>query len=226
MNNLKFKTVLGVCSPKRSQHDILVITRGATATITYDLNDKFYDIDFIDQISFIFKQGLNTYCYNMFNYLDRTQDTTAVEDKVYYKDVTPVSEESYQVTATPVVGYIGNPQAAGYYELTSLEDGEHLYWMLDEHFYLLDRVLTFTFFPNETTNLTLTTPGNNMRFEIVFRLNTDVNVENGYRDSIVIEPQHPIAVIDSLYSHVIGGSDLTVSIKPGSVASINKTVKE
>jgi hypothetical protein len=227
MNNLKFRTVLGVCDPKKFKHDILVFTRGATATITYDLNNKFYNLDFIDQITFLFKQGINTLCFNMFNYLRKTEDTEADGEKVYYTSIQPVAEDSLQVTATPVVGYVGNPKTAGYYEICSIEDGEDaLYWMLDEHFFLLDKVLTFTMFPEETRELALTTPMNNMRFEIVFRLDTDSEAVNSYRDSIIIEPQHPIAVVDSLYSHVIDGNDLTVSIRPGSLASTNKTVKE
>ena len=98
--------------------------------------------------------------------------------------------------------------------------------MLDEHFYLLDNTLTFKMFPEETKNLTLTTPKNYMKFEVVFRLDTDSSEADGYRDSIIIEPQQPIAVVDSIYSHFIGGGGLTVSAKPGSVASIHKTVKE
>jgi hypothetical protein len=98
--------------------------------------------------------------------------------------------------------------------------------MPDEHFYLLDNVLTFTMFPEETTELALTSPMNNMKFEIVFRLDTNSSAPNNYRDSIIIEPQHPIAVVDSLYSQITGTNSLTVSTRPGSLASTNKTVKK
>ena len=203
MNNLKFRTVLGACGPKKFKHDILVFTRGATATITYDLGNKFYNLDSIDQITFIFKQGLNTFYFNMFNYLKETEDTEVVEDKVYY-DVYEPDQETKQCKATRVVNYTGNPKAAGYYELAILTDGEdNLYHMLDEHFCLLDNVLTFTMFPEETLGLALTCPVNNMKFEIVFRLNTDSATVNNHRDSIIIEPQHPIAVIDSLYRQIV-----------------------
>jgi hypothetical protein len=123
MNNLKFRTVLGIGCPKSFKHDILVFTRGATATITYDLGNKFYNLDSIDQITFIFKQGLNTFYFNMFNYLRETEDTEVVEDKVYY-DVYELDQETKQCKATRVVNYTGNPKAAGYYELAILTDGE------------------------------------------------------------------------------------------------------
>ena len=227
MNNLKFRTVLGVCEPKKLKPEIIVFTRSATATITYDLNEKLNTLDPIDQISFLFKQGIDTTCFNMRNYLRLTEDVEAIEDKTYYTDIQPVEESSLQVTATPVVNYIDNPMAAGYYEMTSLKDGENnLYWILDRHFYLLNNILTFTMFPEETKNVVLTTPMNNMKFEVVFRLNTDSSAVGGYSDSIVIEPQPPIAVVDSLYSQVIGGDSLTVSIRPNSLASTNKSVKE
>ena len=227
MNNLKFRTVLGVCGPKSFKHDILVFTRGATATITYDLGNKVYNLDSIDQITFIFKQGLNTFYFNMLNYLRKTDDTEADGEKVYYEKLQPVAEDSLQVTATPVIGYVGSLAGKNYYEICSLEDGEdNLYWMLDEHFYLLDKVLTFTMFPEETAELALTSPMNNMKFEIVFRLDTDSAQVNSYRDSIIIEPQHPIAVVDSLYSQIAGTNGLTASNKPSSIVSTNKTVKE
>ncbi len=226
MNNLKFRTVLGICGPKSFKHDILVFTRGATATITYDLGNKFYNLDSIDQITFIFKQGLNTFYFNMLNYLRETADTEAVEDKVYY-DVYEIDQETKQCKAAKIVDYTGNPKAAGYYELVTVTDDEdNLCWMPDEHFYLLDNVLTFTMFPEETTELALTSPMNNMKFEIVFRLDTNSSATNNYRDSIIIEPQHPIAVVDSLYSQITHTNGLTVSTKPGSLASTNKTVKK
>lgn len=49
-------TVLGF-APKPKKHEILVITRGATASINFDLYDKVYDIDNIDQFTLLFKQG-------------------------------------------------------------------------------------------------------------------------------------------------------------------------
>jgi hypothetical protein len=43
-------------------------------------------------------------------------------------------------------------------------------------------------------------PGINLEYEIIIKLNTDSFATIGNKDSIIIEPQHPIAVVDSLYS--------------------------
>jgi hypothetical protein len=79
--------------------------------------------------------------------------------------------------------------------------------MLDDHFYHdfgedYDFV-TFNFTSEETKALTLTTPDNNMQFEVAVRLNTDSFESLRNKDSIIIEPQHSIAVIDSLYSNIL-----------------------
>lgn len=43
-------------------------------------------------------------------------------------------------------------------------------------------------------------PGINLKYEITIKLNTDSLATTGYKDSIIIEPQCPIVVVDSLYS--------------------------
>jgi hypothetical protein len=45
-------------------------------------------------------------------------------------------------------------------------------------------------------------PGINIEYEVVIKLNTDALISAGHKDSIIIEPQHPIAVVDSLYSYI------------------------
>jgi hypothetical protein len=55
----------------------------------------------------------------------------------------------------------------------------------------------------ETKEFKVTTPDNNMQFEVAVRLNTDTYNNLSNKDSIVIEPQHPIAVVDSLYGNIL-----------------------
>ena len=78
--------------------------------------------------------------------------------------------------------------------------------MLDEHFYHYYRegydYVSFNFSSAETKELSLTTPENNMQFEVAIRLNTDSFESLRNSDSVIIEPQHSIAVVDSLYSKI------------------------
>lgn len=61
--------------------------------------------------------------------------------------------------------------------------------------------ITFTFGPEETADLELTTPGNEMQFEIVLRFdmeNTDYNsIDNS--DAIIVDKQLPIIVADEIF---------------------------
>jgi glycosyltransferase involved in cell wall biosynthesis len=43
-------------------------------------------------------------------------------------------------------------------------------------------------------------PGIPVEYEIAIKLNTDSKASLSNKDSIIIEPQHPISVVDSLYS--------------------------
>jgi hypothetical protein len=42
-----------------------------------------------------------------------------------------------------------------------------------------------------------------VQFEVVVRLNTDIYNNLSNKDSIIIEPQHSIAVVDSLYGNIL-----------------------
>ena len=56
MPRIDIHTTLGFC-PKPKKHEILVITRGATASINFDLFDKVYKLEDIHQFTYLFKQG-------------------------------------------------------------------------------------------------------------------------------------------------------------------------
>jgi hypothetical protein len=57
MNKLNIKTILGICHRNPPQHGILFITRGATADLAFNLLDKIYSFESINQLTFSFKQG-------------------------------------------------------------------------------------------------------------------------------------------------------------------------
>ena len=86
MPRIDIKTILGFTPPCK-KHELLVITRGATASIDYNLFDKVYDIENIDQMTFIFKQGKKILRFNLIDYFKVTSDVVVEPNKNYYKKV-------------------------------------------------------------------------------------------------------------------------------------------
>jgi hypothetical protein len=74
---------------------------------------------------------------------------------------------------------------------------------MDPHFYVLNseeyEAIMFNLDSEDTKQFKA---GINMDFEITVKLNTDGFASLNNKDSIIIEPQHSIAVVDSLYSHI------------------------
>jgi hypothetical protein len=60
-----------------------------------------------------------------------------------------------------------------------------------------DSAIIFNLYSEDTKQFK---PGINIEYEIAIKLNTDSSAFVGKQDSIIIEPQHPIAIVDSLYS--------------------------
>jgi hypothetical protein len=130
-------------------HEVIYITRGATAELIYPLYDKVFRFEDIEQITFTFKQGKTIYWYSMF---------------------------------TP---------------------GENGTVETDSHFYHFNNAeygaIVFNFDSDETKQFKAGLP---VEYEIAVKLNTDSFASLGGKDSIIIEPQHPIEIRDSLYSKV------------------------
>ena len=207
MKTLNIKATVGTMPSVSTTHEITVITRGAAAKLFYTLPAKLYDFDVIDQITFIFKQNKNINWYSMFNYLVKTEDTEVNADKIYYSNVQPINENSFECTGTLVIQPEENPAEANYYEVVEENHGwKDTLYILDDHFYHYPvdgySYISFNLASDETKQLSLTTPDNNMQFEVAIRLNTDSYDNLRNKDSIIIEPQHSIAVVDSLYSKI------------------------
>ena len=140
--------------PTRSQvHEVIYITRGATAELVYPLYDKVFRFEDIEQITFTFKQGKHIYWYSMFETTKNAEGNTVVN-----KD-------------------------------------PHFYYFNNEEYgaiiFNLDSEETKQFKPNILID-----------YEVAIKLNTDSFANLGSKDSIIIEPQHPIEVRDSLFSRV------------------------
>ena len=138
----------------RPTHEMIYITRGASAELMYILYDRNLTLENdIEQITFTFKQGRNTQWCSMFDF---TTDTE------------------------------GNPDKK-----------------IDPHFYSFysedyGTVILFNLDSEETKQFK---PGILVEWEVAVKLNTDSFASSG-KDSTIIEPQHPLEVRDSLFSHV------------------------
>lgn len=134
-------------------HEVIYLTRGASAELIYPLYDKVFRFTDIEQITFTFKQGKTIYWYSMFETVKDAEDNDVIQT---------------------------NP---------------HFYYFDNEDY----NAITFNLDGEETKQFK---PGLPVEYEIAVKLNTDSFVNLGGKDSIIIEPQHPLEVIDSLFSHI------------------------
>lgn len=212
MPRIDIKTILGFMPPC-PKHELLVITRGATASIDYNLFDKVYDIENIDQMTFIFKQGKKIISFNLIEYFKITDDTVVKPDKNYYKKVSADLLSETDFAFEPIVTIEGSSIAAytkefgDIYEQCELASGGvNLNWQFNRHFSHVSgngySYITFMLTSDETLMFKPTYPENNVLFEVVTRLDTDSFSGMHGEDSTIVSPQHPIAIVDSLYGKI------------------------
>ena len=217
MPRIDIKTILGF-APPCPKHEILVITRGATASIDYNLFDKVYDMENIDQMTFIFKQDKKIISFNLIEYFKITEDTIVEPDKNYYKKVSADLLSETDFAFEPIVTIEGSSIAAyikefgDIYEQCELASGEvNLNWQFNKHFSHVSgngySYITFMLTSEETLLFEPTCPENNVLFEVVTILNTDSFSGMHGEDSTIISAQHPIAVVDSLYGKIADGTE-------------------
>ena len=207
MENFNITATLSVTPAERKLHDQLYFLRGATVMLTHNLTNKVYTFSNIDQIAFLLKQGKVLYWYKMFTYLVESSDTEVIPGKLYFKNVKALYEDSFQCEGVLVNDPTGNPSALGYYEAAN---GNHSWrdtkYILDSRFSHSAgegyEYITLALFSEDTKHFKPTFPGQEVEYEIVVRLNTDQCANLANQDSIIIEPQHPIAVFDTLYGKI------------------------
>ena len=205
MNTYDIRATLNIGPTISKAPEICYITRGATATLNFDFQKKIYRFVDTDQVTFMLKQGKEINWYRLFTYLIPTADTEVNAEKTYYSNVTPIEEDTFQCTATLVEDPSGSPVDLGLYE--EVEDNHSwrdTYYLIDPHFsqscgngwdyvtLILSSAETLKFKPSKGMP--------SVECEVAIRLNTDSFATLGSKDSIVIEPQRPIAILDSLYS--------------------------
>jgi hypothetical protein len=141
----------------------------------------------------------------MFCYLVPSEDIEINPDKTYFTEVITLSPESLEVSGKLVTSPEGSPKANGYYEVV---EGNHSWrdtnYIMDKHFYFSSGAgysyITLLLSSEETSLL----KSQETQSEVAIRLNTDIfeNLKN--TDSIIIEPQASISVVDSLYRQIGG----------------------
>lgn len=185
--------------------DNLIITRGATATLTFDLSNKPYTFEDVDQITFVLKQGQTIYWYKMFTYLLPTQDVVVVPGKEYYQNVNRLNN-TLQCEAELVVNPLGNPMAQGYYEevdgSSNWRNTKHIF---DPHFSYtaIEDLKYVTLVLSASDTLDFNAKSNKpVELEVAIRLNTEDIQGYDKQDAIIIETLPPMGVIDSLFSKI------------------------
>lgn len=180
------------------------ITRGATAVLLFNFGDKIYSFEDTDQITFMLKQDKTVYWFKMFNYFVPTKDIAPVPGKIYYTDVTH-DANSTLCRARAVIPAVGeSPVEFGYYEET---DGNHGWkntlYNLDERFHYNqdDCTVSLILYPEDTL-LFKSKVGKPIKFEVAVRLNTESTDGFANRDTILVEPQPDIFVMNSIYSEI------------------------
>ena len=223
MPRIDIKTILGFTPPCK-KHELLVITRGATASIDYNLFDKVYDIENIDQMTFIFKQGKKILRFNLIDYFKVTSDVVVEPNKNYYKKVNADLPSRPDFAFEQIVTIEGSSIAAytkefgDIYEQCELASGEvNLNSQFNKHFSHVSgnayTYITFMLASDETLLFEPTCPENNVLFEVVTILNTDSFSGMHGEDSTIISAQHPIAVVDSLYGKIADGTEHLECVK-------------
>lgn len=132
----------------------------------------------------------------MFTYAVKSLDTAVNLDKTYYK-VEPVEEGSLQCKLIKIEKPTGNPGTSDYFEISDepVLDRKTTPYAIDSHFCITNRdIITFNLNPDETKQLKADAE---VEFEITLHINTDK-----LGQSVIIEPQPTLEVVDSLYSQI------------------------
>lgn len=211
MDDFDIRTTLSDRPHHMHGHNTIYITRGATATLSYYFVDKVYKFKNVEQMVFTFKQDDCIIWFKMFTYIRKTLDTEVIPGKKYYANVRPIrADNEKQCIGGLVTALDGNPATLGYYEEVESDiigkNDDGVKYILDPHFSVTSVAgfdyVTLVLQSKETAEFTPTCDEELVEYEVAIRLDTDEFANLLYNDSIIIEPQAPIAIVDSLYSNI------------------------
>lgn len=208
MRDLKIKTTLGIAPIKSCCGcgcNKIVITKGATASINYDLTGKVYTFNDIAQATFSFKHNKDIFWYTMIEYFVETPDKVADGETTYYERTLASGQSISKYIFTARTCAKGT-SVEGLFILAALADTATTEnWQLDKHFYYCDiegyEAINFILSSEETKALP-TTGEDFLDFEVAIRLNTDTLAGMHSKDSVIIEPQMSIMVVESIFQNI------------------------
>ncbi len=172
------------------------LIRGASAELNYSLIDKPFTLEDLNQVTVTLKQGRNLFWYTLFTYAIKSLDTEVNLDKTYYK-AESIEEGSLQCKLIKVENPTGNPSTSNYFELSdeSALDRKTTHHVIDSHFCITNMdIITFNLGSAETKQLKANAE---VEVEITLHINT-----NKLGQSVIIDSQPTLEVVDSLYSQI------------------------
>lgn len=199
-------------SPNFKRPEIIYLTRGVSGMINFDIYNKAYCFDDIEQLTFMLREtNGKLHVYDAIEYftpaVNYVSTTQYYMQKPRHKD-TALEEIRYE----PVPKSESKAEDINYYfiaykpEDTALAEAK-MYWQLNDHFTYSGgkdyEYISFLLRGKETLEFTDTNLDSLIEFEIAVKLNTDSLLEQAY-DAVIIEKQAPIGVISSLYSQIAG----------------------
>lgn len=185
----------------------IVVTRGATGILDFNFQSKIYKFVDLDQFAYTLAYGKTIKTFQMFIYMLPTADETVNPEKIYYT-LERMNEETNQCIATVVASPAANPKTSNYYEVTDLPVSwrdENTLYAIDPHF-IWNTTSDFDYISlrlNATETLEFKA-GETVECEAVIRLNTEDLETLGGRDSIIIEPQPSLIIVDSISARAGG----------------------
>lgn len=203
-------------SPNFKRPEIIYFTRGISGIINFDIYNKAYCFDDIEQLTVMLKENNGKlHVYDAIEYFTPTYDQSPTEDNKYFKKVT-INEGTAieRIYYQPLTGTeaekehdAGIPLFIRYNVNDTDTEEAKQYWQLNEHFSYSEGTdysyISFLLRGDETLKLAETTLDSLIEFEVAVKLNTDKLLEQGY-DAVIIERQAPIGVISTLYSEIAG----------------------
>lgn len=203
-------------SPNFKRPEVIYFTRGISGIINFDIYNKAYCFDDIEQLTVMLKENNGKlHVYDAIEYFTPTYDKSPSKNTKYFKQIiinkdTAIERISYQLLTweEAVEETAKGTQLFTAYSVNDTDTDEaKQYWQLNEHFSYSEGTdysyISFLLRGSETLELAETTLDSLIEFEVAVKLNTDKLLEQGY-DAVIIERQAPIGVISTLYSEIAG----------------------
>lgn len=202
MADLNIRTTLGLLNTNCAE-DTIIITRGASAELHFNLYNKVYNYADIQQLTFLFKPYKSAIkSYKLYQYFNLTSDTTPISTKTYYaKSLVSGTADTYTYTVTEATedNITTLYEPAGLNEITdNLQVDSHFFYESSGSYDWINFLLT----PEETKAFKATCDDSLVEFEVAVRIKASAFGDARTQDGYLVEPQESVKVIDSLFGNI------------------------